>query len=275
MQSVVFYFNRLLNGAFDLLMAALAWGGASVQLLGASIVVGLVVGGIFKAVLQRQRLTAAQNDLRAFLYEIWIYRMDPRLTVRAQWALLRANLRYVGAFAVPLGLAMAVVLPLLIQLHFRFGLDELSTGSQVLLTAELSDGVEMDGVQVELRWKRGSGEVQAAVREPALRRLVWRLQPTTPGENVLQLKAADQEVEFPLYIEKHAGSIAASRSAGILRQLIEPRGQYLSHAMIFRRIYIDYPAASYDWMVLLTVGSLIAALVANEAAGRFAKRAQR
>ena len=145
----------------------------------------------------------------------------------------------------------------------------------ILLTAELSDGVEMDGVQVELRWKRGSGEVQTAVREPALRRLVWRLQPAAPGENVLQLKAADQEVEFPLYKEEHAASIATSRSADMPRQLIEPRGQYLSNEMVFSRIYNDYPAASYGWMVLFTVGLLIAALVANEAAGRFAKRAQR
>ena len=90
MQALIRYYND----AFDACMAPLSALGRWAELLGVAAVLGIVVSLIFAALVRRERLRQARDELWAALFEIWLYRREPLLVWQAQLALLKANLRY-------------------------------------------------------------------------------------------------------------------------------------------------------------------------------------
>ncbi len=259
MSHAVFQFNHLMNEAFDLFMRALAWGGEPTQILGSSVALGIGIALIFSLTLNITQLKKAQNELRSALYEIWLYRIDPWLILRAQKALFMANLRYLKTLALPLTLAIVVSVPLFVQMHFRFGLQKLTPGTQILLSAEIDDSATWGTTPPQLQWVKGHGEVQAVVHQPALRRIVWRLQPQTQGENMVALYLGDQQIDFPLYAGNYQGSVITSRTRHPLKHLLHPRGRPLADDLNCQQVYIGYPSSPANWLLWFTLSSLIVA----------------
>ncbi len=266
MYALIVHFNRLCNGAFDAGLTPFAGLGEYAQVTVIALFVGVAVALVFNRVLDRPKLERARRDLRACLFEIWLYRHDPGVVLRAQWELMKANGRYVRATLPALLVAMLVVSPVLVQSYHRFGLDPVADGSTVLLTVELGDGVIDDfGEAVpELVWEGGRGAVTAMVREPSANRVVWRLRPTESGTHTLHLVRGGKSETFPLCVAPlKNGSVIESRLARSWRLLAQPRGAGLEMDSGYRRISVDYPDADSVWLIWLTVISLLAALVAN------------
>ena len=168
-------------------------------------------------------------------------------------------------------LAILIVSPVLVQSHYRFALKPIPGGSQVLLTAVL-DQSPTAFEKMDLEWISGNGTISTSVRQPALHRVVWRLQPKGAGIYTLRLKGATKEVEFPLYVGGFKGNIAASRAPGSIQHLVIPRGTPLKENSGFERIYVDYPGAEPGWLLWLTAGSLVAAFATNRVVSRYARR---
>ena len=266
MQALIRYYNY----AFDACMAPLAALGRWAEILGVAAVLGIVVSLIFAALVRRERLRQARDELWAALFELWLYRREPLLVWQAQLALFKANLRYSSILLVPVVLSLLASTPLLIQAHYRFAFTPIPSGAETLLTAVLAqpsdDMVEMD---CKLEWVQGMGELSPSVREPALHRLVWRLRPEGSGEHVLRLTGCGQTVEFPLYVGGFAGSIAPARQAGVLAHLFAPRALPLKDDSGWGRIYVEYPRAGVEWLVWLTVCSLLCAFIVSQLVGRY------
>ena len=270
MEALVLYYNRLANYAFDACMVPLAVLGRWVEILGVATVLGIVVSLIFAALVRRERLRQARDELWAALFEIWLYRREPLLVWQAQLALLKANLRYSSILLAPLVLSLLASAPLLIQAHYRFAFAPIPSGGETLLTAVLArpsdDVVHMD---CKLEWAQGAGGLSPSVREPALHRLVWRLRPEGSGEHVLRLTGCGQAVEFPLYVGGFTGSIAPARQAGVLAHLFAPRALPLKDDSGWGRMYVEYPRAGIEWLVWLTVCSLICAFGVSRLVSRY------
>lgn len=270
MQALVFYYNRLANYAFDAYMAPLAALGRWAEIFGVAAVLGIVVALIFAALVRRERLRQARDELWAALFEVWLYRREPLLVWQAQLALFKANFRYSSILLVPLVLSLLASVPLLIQAHYRFALAPIPSGAETLLTAVLArppaDVAQMD---CKLEWVQGAGVLSSSVREPALHRLVWRLRPEGSGEHVLRLTGCGQTVEFPLYVGGFTGSIAPARQAGVLAHLLAPRALPLKDDSGWSRIYVEYPHAGIERLVWLTVCSLLSALVVSRLVSRY------
>ena len=266
MQALILYYNY----AFDVCMAPLAALGRWAEILGVAAVLGIVVSLIFAALVRRERLRQARDELWAALFEIWLYRREPLLVWQAQLALLKANLRYSSILLVPLVLSFVASGPLLIQAHYRFALVPIPSGAETLLTAVLAQPpAEMAQLDCKLEWVQGTGVLSPSVREPALHRLVWRLRPEGSGKHVLRLTGCGQTVEFPLYVGGFAGSIAPARQAGVLAHLFAPRALPLKDDSGWGRIYVEYPRAGIEWLVWLTVCSLLCAFVVRKLVSRY------
>ncbi len=270
MQALVLYYNRLANYAFDACMAPLAALGRWAEILGVAAVLGIVVSLIFAALVRRERLRQARDELWAALFEIWLYRREPLLVWQAQLALLKANLRYSGILLVPLVLSLLASAPLLIQAHYRFALAPIPSGAETLLTAVLArPTADMAHMDCKLEWVQGTGALSPSVREPVLHRLVWRLRPEGSGEHVLRVTGCGQTVEFPLYVGGFAGSIAPARQAGVLAHLFAPRALPLKDDSDWGRIYVEYPRAGIERLVWLMVCSLLCAFVVSRLVSRY------
>ena len=270
MQALVFYYNRLANYAFDACMEPLAALGRWAEILGVAAVLGIVVALIFAALVRRERLHQARDELWAALFEIWLYRREPLLVWQAQLALLKANCRYSSILLVPLVFSLLASAPLLIQAHYRFALAPIPSGAETLLTAVLArPAADVAHMDCKLEWVQGAGVLSSSVREPALHRLVWRLRPEGSGEHVLRLTGCGQTVEFPLYVGGFAGSIAPARQVGVLAHLFAPRALPLKDDSNWGRMYVEYPRAGIERLVWLTVCSLLCAFVVSRLVNRY------
>ena len=267
MQSLIDTVNRFSNGVYDAVLAPLGPLGDGAQLVAVSVVLGVAVTLLFKVLLDKPRLESARNDLRASLFEIWLYRHEPGVVLRAEWELVRANGRYVGALFPPLCVAMLVVSPLLVQSFHRFGLEPIAPGSEVLLTAQLAVGAATgDAVTAppELEWTSGRGEVTATVRKPSVDQLVWRLRPHEAGIHTLRLSRGAQAETMPLHVgSTHGESVVQARETSPWRLLVQPRGAALASGSGLERVTLEYPEADTTWLVWLTVVSLLATLITN------------
>ena len=270
MQALILYYNRLANYAFDACMVPLVALGRWAEILGVAAVLGIVVSLIFAALVRRERLRQARDELWAALFEIWLYRREPSLVWQAQLALFKANLRYSSILLVPVVLSLLASGPLLIQAHYRFAFAPIPSGAETLLTAVLARPADdMAQMDCKLEWVQGAGVLSPSVREPVLHRLVWRLRPEGSGEHVLRLTGCGQTVEFPLYVGGFAGSIAPARQADVLAHLFAPRALPLEDDSGWGRIYVEYPRAGIERLVWLTVCSLICAFVVRKLVSRY------
>ena len=269
MQALILYYNRLANYAFDACMAPLAALGRWAEIFGVAAVLGIVVSLIFAALVRRERLRQARDELWAALFEVWLYRREPLLVWQAQLALLKANLRYNSILLVPVVLSLLASAPLLIQAHYRFAFAPIPSGAETLLTAvSARPADDMAQMDCKLEWVQGAGVLSPSVREPVLHRLVWRLRPEGSGKHVLRLTGCGQTVEFPLYVGDFAGSIAPARQVGVLAHFFSPRALPLKDDSGWGRIYVEYPRAGIERLVWLTVCSLLCAFVVSRLVSR-------
>ena len=250
---------RLANGLFDACLAVPGALGENAQIAAVALFLGLVPAAAFHLLADRPGLRAGLGDLRASLLEIWLYRHDPVLVLRAEWELVRANGRCLRKLLGPLALSAAVAAPALVQSWHRFGLEPLSPETDLLLTAERQAGA--GDSWPELVWAEGRGEVTAVVREPSVDRIVWRLLPLEPGIHTLHLSGPLGLEAFPLFVGAAPGSIAGSRESSPWRLLIHPRGQPLPAGSGLRRIWVEYPRSGAERLLWPGVLSVLAACV--------------
>ena len=266
MSDLIEYFNRLSNGIFDMGLSPFAGLGETVQVVVVALLIGAAVAAVFHCILDWNRLQRARTDLRANLFEVWLYRHDPMIVLWAQWELVRANVRYVSTLAPALLVGMVLVAPILVQSYHRFGVEPVPEGTETLLIVELGDGGGDVSVAPELVWENGRGAITAMVREPVASRVVWRLRPGEPGIHTLNIVRGTRVEEFPLFAGSSLGqSVAQTRQPSSWRSLIQPRGAALAANSGVERISVDYPEADEDWLWSLTLVSLLAALVTNRA----------
>ena len=257
---------HLANGLFDACLAGPALLGESGEMAAVALFLGIVPAAAFHLLADRPGLRADLGDLRASLLEIWLYRHDPVLVLRAEWDLVRANGRCLRKLLLPLALSAAVAAPVLVQSWHRFGLEPLPPGEDVLLTAELEAGA--GGSWPGLVWAQGRGEVTAVVRQPSADRIVWRLRPREPGTHALHLAGPFGVEAFPLFVGAARGSIASSRESSPWRLLIHPRGAPLPEGTGLRRIWVEYPRSGAQRLLWPGVLSLAAALATCRLLGR-------
>ncbi len=258
MESLIAGLNGIVNRLFDAGLSLPGVLGRSAEMAAVALLLGVVTAAVFHRLADRSALGAARRELRAGLLEIWLYRHDPGLVLRAEGHLLRANLRYLRGLIPPLLLSAALAAPVLVQSWHRFGLEPAPPGAQVLLTAELEPGAG-DPAWPELVWEAGKGEVTAVVREPSVNRIVWRLRPQESRVHSLGLVGPSGTEAFPLFVGAVRGSIAASRESDPWRLLLHPRGPPLPADSGLRRVWVEYPRSGTERLIWPAALSLVAA----------------
>ena len=252
----------LANRLFDAGLSLPGVLGRSAEMAAVALFLGVVTAAVFHRLADRSALGAARRELRASLLEIWLYRHDPVLVLRAEWELVRANGRCLRKLLLPLALSAAVAAPVLVQSWHRFGLEPAAPGAEILMTAELAAPAG-DSPWPPLVWAEGRGEVTAVVRQPSADRIVWRLRPLEPGLHTLHLAGPSGVEAFPLVAGAAPGSIAASRESSLWRLLIHPRGRPLPAGSGLRRIRVEYPRSAAGRLIWPAALSLAAAFVTH------------
>ena len=261
MAELVALCNRAGNALFDGLLWLCRPLGEEGQLLAVALVLGALVAGVFSSLVDQERLETLRDRLRAALFEVWLFRHEPRVVLRAEGELFATNLRYLKTFFLPLAAALALSAPVLLQTYSRFGLAPPAPGTALLLSAELAGPLD-PGEEIELTWSQGQGKITPPVREPARQRLVWRVEPTGEGAMLLELGSGRGRETMPLWVGYTGQSVGSTRHQGAA-QLLDPRLAGLPASSRFRAIEVEYADAGWAWLLWLTAGSLLAGWAVN------------
>jgi hypothetical protein len=137
-------------------------------LLPVSLIYGLAAAMVFRRFSDEALVHTSVNRMVAHLMEFRLFIDSPAVIVRAQWELLRENLRLLRLVLVPCVIMAALFAVLFPTLDGMYGHAPLNTGQRSVVTARIGDGtLEVPaGIRVETEGVHAlrDGEVSWSVR---------------------------------------------------------------------------------------------------------------
>lgn len=228
--------------------------------------VGMLV--VLKYTSNQEKLDAIKRKIHASLFEIRLFNDDLRAILRAQWDILRHNVRYLGLWMVPM-LVMTVPMLLMVgQLHFHYGYRGLEPGEQTLFTVELTqDRGSKPAANLEL--PEGLRIDAGPIWIPAERELSWRLEAEDWGDYEVVFEIDGERYEKNVQVAKNIARRSPVRPAAtFVDQLLYPAEAPLPVEGAVNSISMTYPSADggisgwdseLTWMLIFVVLSIIAA----------------
>ena len=195
--------------------------------------VGMLLG--YRATSNQPAIEAVKSRIAAGLFEIRLYNDDVVAILRAQGAILRDNLRYLGLNLVPMLFMMVPFVLVIAQLQFHYGYEGLEVDEPVLLQVTLHEGAT---AQIDLEVPEGVRLDSPQVDMPALPGAAWRLVPERPGSYELGVIIDGERIAKTLVVDDRVVKRSPHRlEPGFLNQLLYPAEAPLP---------ADGPAAAID-----------------------------
>jgi len=236
-----------------------------------SVVLGLLLLILFRALTPQRRVRALRDQMAAAVYEMRLFLDSPRLVLRAQARLVRLNLRYLALVTPALLVAVLTAGLLLWRADAAFGDRPLAVGEPALLRVVLADPPRRDTIRVES--SDGVDVLPPLVVLPARREVWTRVRPTRAGLQSLSVRAGSGSVD------KRLAAFVAGRPPVALvptsRTRVTDPGWLSSHEPPLPeesgvlRIDVDHPPRDrlLPWWLTVLLVSMLAALTLRRPLG--------
>ena len=208
-------------------------------------------------------ISAVKRRLRAHLYELRLFADEPALIWRAQWQLLRFNLRYLRLMLRPALILAAPMILLLVHLDAFYGHAPLPVGRPAVLTVQITGA----GGSARLEAPAGVAVETPAVRAASARQMSWRLRPLREVSGKLRLVFPHRAVEKQIEAGQKRRYVSDRRVSSLGDLLFNPGEPRLTEPGI-AWIEVRYPPAGvrvgsleFHWLLWFLAVSLAAAWV--------------
>jgi hypothetical protein len=211
---------------------------ALLSLLAIAVVSTLLGLAVFRRLTEGETIKRVTNLMIASLLECLLFLNEPRLVLRAQGQLIRANLRFLRLMAIPAALLILPFWFLFAQLEANFGRAPLALGEQAVVTVHSDGATEL------------SAPPEILIETPAVRNVFatevnWRIRPLTPTSGPIRITLPDRVL-----------TVSVRAGHRLVATIVNP----------FTKAMIDpnYPRATvlnHDWLVWYIAASLLTGLV--------------
>lgn len=234
---------------------------------------------VFRFASDQEGIRYAKEQIKGHLLELWLYKDDPAVLLRAQARVALHSLAYLGYSLVPLAVMLAPVALVVIQLEARFAWRPLAVGESAILTVTLDEtSLRPPGAGNRDRQSAAAGipalqdpsqeppsltGAGFAVETPPLRiaeraQILWRIRAQTAGEHLARIRAAGATVERRIL----AGDAGAALSppvyrAGDWRIIGYPAEPPLPAASSIAAVELNYPRARAEFLGLSSASWLL------------------
>ncbi len=214
----------------------------SISLTAIAFLTGLAILPVFARFSDKEKLLLAKRKIRAALYAFRLFGDEPRLVLRAQRDLLLWNARYLGLVLKPSAIVLLPILFLLLQMGALYGHRALRAGEPAIVSARLSDGMNLAAVSPTLT---GQGAIvdTPAVRIPAEHRVFWRVRAAAAEGSMLALQVGNVSVHKSLQAGDRFQYLSEHRVASLWSWLHYPAERRLPPGSNVRSIAVQYPDA--------------------------------
>jgi uncharacterized membrane protein (DUF106 family) len=258
---------QIFTKAFDLAVAPFGNNQAA-ALSALSLLTGVVMIFVFKAVSDQKKIKASRDKFKARILEMRIYQDDLLLIHKALFKALATNLEYLRVSFVPIVVLVSIVFVIFVQLDERYGRRHLQPAERAMLTVTLKEGLDPMTAPVQLVAGDGMALDSAPVRWSGRRQVSWRIRPIVPGSHQVTIKAFDKTWTLPVAAELSNKTIGHRRATGAFSPLLYPSLPKIPKDSPIQSVELHYPSTDYPlfiwrthWLVVFVVFSFIGALI--------------
>ena len=249
------WINAPFTGFFNLLLWPVQRVGVTGQLAWLGLLAAILALAVFRGTADQDAIERAKDRVKAHLLELWLYRDDMGVTMRAQRNLLVHNLRYLGALLVPMAIMAVPFALLLAQVEARFTWRSLRAGESAILSVEVDRGLQPTTLPVSLDLPAGLERETPALRVDSGRRIAWRIRGDAAGEYEIEVHVGDVSVSKRAVVEGNGAHISPwIQRGGDPWTLWYPLERPLPPEPGVRAVSLDYPRGRGEFLDLSSAG---------------------
>ncbi len=160
-----------------------------------SLLTALLMLEVYKLTSNQAAIRGAKDRIKAHLLEMRLFKDSLRVTLRAQAAILKANLAYMGANIRPLLVMIVPLVLILARLSVWYDRAPLRPGQETLVKVGLIETADPVALDLSIETAPGLEVTSPAVRIPDEHEVVWRIRALGEGRSRLVIRSGGRAVE--------------------------------------------------------------------------------
>ncbi|MGB3730074.1 MAG: hypothetical protein WBA70_12590 [Thermodesulfobacteriota bacterium] len=253
------YVNFVLNSFFDLIVnpfkdIAPIW---SLTLF--SFLIAILMLLIFRYTSNQTKIKETKSKIRAYIYELTLFKDELGIVLSAQKNVLIQNLKYIKYAVKPM---IFMIIPLglfLIQLDSLYGHKPLDLNESTIVSLKLSDKTKMPE-NISVKSDGGLTIETSPLKIVQDKQVDWRVRADEIGEHDLIFKVEDQEYQKKVIVGNQGimRIIPTVSTPNFWNNLLYPGGKLLAKGGAVEEIHVDYKRSSIgvykwklDWLVVI------------------------
>jgi hypothetical protein len=247
--------NTITSSAFEIWLTPFRGLSPLVQVCITALPVTIFALVVFRLVSNQAGITRTKDLIKGYLLELWLYKDDPVVLLRAQGQVLLNSVRYFRYSLVPLLIMIVPMALVIVQVETHFGWRSLHADESVIVTATLKPGAgdakPPSSLDATLSVPEGVTLETPPLRLDKEHQVLWRVRPDVSGKHEIQLKIGKSVATAG--IESDQGTIALAPvvyQAGDWRELGYPAGEPLSAGSAVESVEVAYPRRYGEYLGL-------------------------
>ncbi|MBL7191726.1 hypothetical protein ISS30_08515 [bacterium] len=266
--SFIWSLNLFLGKVFDFIISPFAglspfWGLAFI-----SLITGAVMVMIFKYISNQAGIRRTKARIRAYLFEIWLYKHEFSSFIGSIGRIFTANLSYMKYAVSPMLVMIIPVVLIMVHLNLNYSFRPLKIGETPLMTVKFTDAKVLQDTTLKAEASGGVNIDGAPVRAMRKNEVTWRIIAVNPGRHQITIKWENGEVSKRIDIgpgKVQRLSPKKSLESSILDAFGNPGEKPIPKNTGVEWITLDYPARDLKvlgikihWIIVFFVLSVAA-----------------
>jgi len=261
---------HVVNVVFGGIVGAALWPFRSLGpwpgLIAVSLLTALLMLVVYKLTSNQAAIRRAKDRIKAHLLEMRLYKDNMRVTLRAQGAILKANLSYLAANLKPLAVMIVPLVLILAQLSVWYDRAPLRPGEETLVKAKFDPGVDPLTLDLALETPPGVEITAPVVRIADEHEAVWRIKAVAPGSGRLTVRTGRLSVGKTIVVGGAAPARVSALAArgSFWKRVLYPGEPPLPSGPPVRSVEVLYPAArlaafglDVHWLIAYLILSIV------------------
>jgi hypothetical protein len=251
------FINRSANTVFELWLWPFQSLSPTWQIFVTALPVTVVALLIFRFASNQDGITEAKNKIKAYLLELWLYKDDIGILLRAQVRVLRYSLIYMRYSLVPMAIMIVPFALVIVQLESQYAFQGLETGESTILSVTLDSNIAVSSMAADLLLPTGLTQDTPPLRLDARSQVLWRISATEPGRHVIGIRIGDTETSRQVVSGGVGGLWPVAYRGADWRVLGSPAEAAIGDDSGIESTEISYPRARAEFLGLSSASWLL------------------
>lgn len=232
-----------------------------------SLFTGILILIVFRFTSNQKAIKRAKDKIKAYIYELFLYKDNIRVILKALLSILKYNSVYLKQTLKPLMIVIIPIILILIQLQLRYGLRPLKPNESVIVKLKLNRHLTADDIKVQLNVPDA-----IIIETPVLKienqsEFDWRLKVDDYGKYELLFLIGEKKIIKSIQVSKQIVMISPIRVyPSFIKTFSNPSENPLAKNSAVESIEVKYPNRNIKivswhvhWLIIFFVFSMISA----------------